>query len=538
MCGVDGSPLKPLGDGETVLDTVSGRMIKGRYRVLNKLGEGGMGAVYLAEQLSIGRKVALKLLQGNYAKNDEFIARFRREARLAASLNHRNIVTIYDFDQDSDDTLFIAMEYVDGIKLTDVIRCDAPLDVQRAIRLGTQIAEGLHAAHQQGVIHRDIKPDNIMVVGSDDTEEVKLMDFGIARLRDTGVVTHLTMSGMIMGTPTYMAPEQAEGREVSEKTDIYALGIVLYEMLSGSVPFHASTPGAVVMKQIQETPLPLRSLRPEVPASIERVVMQALEKKPESRQQDVREVVQGLKKIEIAAVNLTRRTSLAERTAKAPKVSLTIAATRVSLADRFYAMSGVHRQPMAIALIGMVAIATMVVGVFNFIDREPSHRADQRPRITAEPVRIPEPVIEQVPAKDPEPSAPSLKIAEPVKSVSRPRRSPREKPTQVEKKVDPANVQNEIRLESKDPAQRPSSATKSTPAPISEHPSLNVSKIEYHIRVAKSFRERGEYEEASKELQKAHAIDPNNRQILAEIERTQRACNAERALLGAAGTKC
>jgi serine/threonine protein kinase len=526
-----------MGGGDTVLDTASGRIIKARYRVLNKLGEGGMGAVYLAEQLSIGRKVALKLLQGNYAKNDEFIARFRREARLAASLNHRNIVTIYDFDQDSDDTLFIAMEYVDGIKLTDVIRGDGPVDMQKAIRLGTQIAEGLHAAHQQGVIHRDIKPDNIMVVGSDDTEEVKLMDFGIARLRDTGAITHLTMSGMIMGTPTYMAPEQAEGGEITERTDIYALGVVLYEMLSGSVPFYASTPGAILMKQIQETPLPLRNLRPEVPASVDRIVMQALEKRPEKRQQEVREVVQGLKRIEIAAVKPSLRTIVTEGMRKAPTVPITIAATQVSLGHRFYTMSRIHSQHLAVALIGMVAIATLIFGVFKFVDREPSFQADKKPRITAEPVRSPEPGIEQVPVRDAEPLTPSAKISEPVKSVSPPKRSPLERPTRVEERVDRVNVESGIPREKNDREQRRADDAKSNPASSAGQPSLNVSQMEYHIRVAKSFRERGEYEAASKELEKASAIDPNNRQILAEIERTQRACNAEKAL-GTAGIRC
>src|SRR4029077_18502477 len=190
--------------------------IRGRYQVLSKLGEGGMGTVYLAEQMSVGRKVALKVLQGNYATDDEFIGRFRREARLAASLNHRNIVTVYDFDQSDDGSLFIAMEYLDGKRLSEVIRREGPLEITRAFRLGIQIAEGLEAAHRAGVIHRDIKPDNIMVVGDKDGEEVKLMDFGIARLRDNGTMMKLTRSGMIMGTPAYMAPEQAEGTEVSD----------------------------------------------------------------------------------------------------------------------------------------------------------------------------------------------------------------------------------------------------------------------------------------------------------------------------------
>lgn len=294
-CEIDGATLRLVGVKQ---DPYLGQLIKGRYNVTSKIGQGGMGTVYLAEQVSVGRKVALKVLQGSYASDDEFIGRFRREARLAASLNHKNIVTIYDFDQGNDGSLFIAMEYLHGEKLSDVIRRDGSLDVSRAIRLGLQIAEGLEAAHRTGVIHRDIKPDNIMVIGNRGTEEVKLMDFGIARLMDTGTMSNLTRTGMIMGTPAYMAPEQAEGSTISEKTDIYALGIVLYEMLSGSVPFKASTPSAVLIKQLQEAPAPLRKLRREVPAGLESLVMRSLEKKPQKRPRDMHEIAKELQTLD------------------------------------------------------------------------------------------------------------------------------------------------------------------------------------------------------------------------------------------------
>ena len=264
-CQTDGATLKIFGSRQ---DRYLGKVIKGRYTVLQKLGEGGMGTVFLAEQISMGRKVALKFLQGSYATDDEFIARFRREARLAASLNHRNIVTIHDFDQSDDDTLFIAMEYLEGDKLSNIIRRDSPLSISLAVRLGIQVAEGLEAAHGAGVIHRDLKPDNIVVMGEAGGETIKVMDFGIARLREVGAADRLTRADIIIGTPAYMAPEQVEGAEVSERTDIYALGIVLYEMLSGSVPFKASTPAAVLVKQIQEAPVPLHKLRRDIPSSL------------------------------------------------------------------------------------------------------------------------------------------------------------------------------------------------------------------------------------------------------------------------------
>lgn len=299
VCAVDGAVLRVAGMGR---DPLIGRVIKGRYRVVKRLGEGGMGTVYLAEQLSIGRNVALKVLHGEFARDEEFIKRFRQEARLAASLSHRNVITVHDFDQADDGSLFIAMEHVEGRNLKELVQ-EGPLDVERTLQLGIQIAEGLAAAHRAGVIHRDIKPENIMLVAG--TDEIKLMDFGIARLRETGTMTRLTRSGIIMGTPAYMAPEQIEGQDVSEKTDIYAFGIVLYEMLAGVVPFTAPTPSAVLIKHLKEQPLPLRKLRKNIPSSVERVVMQALEKEPEKRPKSLTEVGQEL---EEAARQLQART--------------------------------------------------------------------------------------------------------------------------------------------------------------------------------------------------------------------------------------
>jgi serine/threonine protein kinase len=291
VCAVDGGLLRDSGPKQ---DPFVGKVIKGRYRVLEKLGEGGMSVVYLAEQINVERKVALKVLHGEYARDDGFIRRFRQEAKLAASLNHRNVIQIYDFDQGEDGNLFIAMEYLVGNNLKDII-CAPSLEISRAVHLAVQIADGLGAAHRAGVIHRDIKPENIMVAARGD--EVKLMDFGIARLREPGESTRLTRVGMIMGTPAYMAPEQIQGNEINEKTDIYAFGIVLYEMLSRTVPFTAPTPAAVLMKHLNEIPVPLRKLRREVPSQLERIVSQALEKKPERRPANMEAIAASLRKV-------------------------------------------------------------------------------------------------------------------------------------------------------------------------------------------------------------------------------------------------
>ena len=323
VCEHDGGTLRTTAVAE---DPLLGKTIRGKYRILKKLGAGGMGAVYLAEQLSIGRKVALKVLQREFAMNDEFIKRFHQEARLAASLNHRHVITIHDFDQTDDGNLFIAMEYVEGHNLKSIIQ-EGPLKLARALRFAVQIAEGLSAAHRAGVIHRDIKPENIMILQA--LEEVRLMDFGISRLRDTETLARLTRPGMIMGTPAYMAPEQIEGHEVDEKSDIYAFGVVLYEMLSGETPFKAPTPTALLMKHINELPVPLRQLRGDVPGGVERLVMQTLEKQPERRQSTMEEIAIEVLRIERACKDEVPQTVMIPAPGQMRKRSLVLAASIV-----------------------------------------------------------------------------------------------------------------------------------------------------------------------------------------------------------------
>jgi serine/threonine-protein kinase len=268
-----------------------GTVIQERYRIIDELGKGGMGQVYLAEQLSIGRRVALKVLHPEFARDDEFVARFRSEARQAASVDDPRAVTIHEFGQTDDGSLFIAMEYVVGRTLKDVI-ADGPLSLGRAVTLATQTAEVLASVHRAGLIHRDIKPENIMVKGQG--TNIKLMDFGIARPSDAEGRTRHTRTGMILGTPEYMAPEQIEQGNVGSQTDLYAWGIVFYEMLTGDVPFRAPTPASTILKHLQETPQPPRALRGDVPAEVERIVLRALAKKPEDRPGSMEEVAAEL----------------------------------------------------------------------------------------------------------------------------------------------------------------------------------------------------------------------------------------------------
>ena len=275
-------------------DPLIGQVILGRYRPTKVLGQGGMGKVYLAEDLNLKRKVALKVLLESDAQDAEFLARFRREALQIAKFNYQRIVTVHDFVEMPDGSLFIVMAHVEGQSLKEIIT--GPLKIKRAVRLAIQIAEGLQAIHQVGSIHRDIKPSNIMVCGPEEKEAVQLIDFGIARPLDSD--TQLTHTGAVLGTPLYMAPEISREGQYSQQSDLYAWGIVLYEMLAGKVPFTASTPEALALKHRHESPVPLRQVRPEVPVAIEQLVAHTLEKKPEDRPENMQEVITILRAAE------------------------------------------------------------------------------------------------------------------------------------------------------------------------------------------------------------------------------------------------
>ena len=236
-----------------------------------------MGEVFLARDRVLERDVALKVLRGQYAENEEFVERFRREALNAASLSHPNIVSVYDRGEAEDGSYYMAMEYVPGGTLKDRIDRDGPLPPATASAVAVQIADALGAAHEQGVIHRDVKPQNVLVSASGDA---KVADFGIARAAAADVISG---TSTVLGTARYMSPEQAMGEVVGPTSDLYSLGVVLYEMLTGEAPFEADTPIAVSMKQVNEPPRPPREIRGEVPEGLNAVVLKLLAKDPAAR---------------------------------------------------------------------------------------------------------------------------------------------------------------------------------------------------------------------------------------------------------------
>lgn len=281
LCPTDGTVLE---GGQAPRDENVGRSLDGKYRLDKRLSSGGMGTVYKATHLMLGKALAVKLIKADLPASPDVVRRFQREAKAASNLNHPNIVPAYDLGQTQDGTLYIAMEYIDGPSLKDVIQA-GPIDPARTINLLRQVASALSLAHKHDIIHRDLKPQNIMLTKDADGRDVaKLLDFGIAKTLDDSA-TQLTATGFSLGTPQYMSPEQAYGRPVDGRSDLYSLGIILYEMLVGEVPFSDPSTPAVLVKQMTEAPIPPALKRPDrqISPELAAIALRCLEKDPAKR---------------------------------------------------------------------------------------------------------------------------------------------------------------------------------------------------------------------------------------------------------------
>jgi serine/threonine protein kinase len=287
MDGVDGAKL--IRD-EANPDPFIDQLIQGRYRIISKLATGCTGTVYLA-QINTGSRVAVKVLQNEYAKDKAYVKEFQQHMLAVAALSehHSNIVRVFDCAQAEDGRLFIAMEYLEGRLLSDILRQEGALDIERALFLAEQMAEGLSAAHAAGIVHTDIRPENFMIVGS--IEAVKILGFEGAKVGGVGAMDSLLCSGGIPRSPEYLAPEQIEGKEITRQTDIYSLGVVLHQMLTGLLPFRASMSDAALAMHLREGPIPLKVLCPGIPAVLEAKVLQALEKEPDRRESYANDVI-------------------------------------------------------------------------------------------------------------------------------------------------------------------------------------------------------------------------------------------------------
>ncbi|MFL5305708.1 MAG: serine/threonine-protein kinase [Polyangia bacterium] len=291
----------PVGDANppAAEDPLLGTVVSERYRIVRKVGEGGMGAVYQAEHAVIGKRVALKVLFADLSRRPELVARFLQEAKSASRIGHENVIDISDFGQTGQGLVYIAMEFLEGQDLGRALRTERTLPWGRARGILMQIAKGLRAAHGQGIIHRDMKPENIFLVQREGRPDfVKVLDFGIAKVvsADNNDGPRLTQTGMIFGTPEYMSPEQAQGQPPDHRVDVYAVGCIMYHMLTGVVPFHADSFMGILTKHLLEPVIPLRQRRPDlqIPADVEAVCLRALEKDRDKRWADMDEFYRAI----------------------------------------------------------------------------------------------------------------------------------------------------------------------------------------------------------------------------------------------------
>jgi eukaryotic-like serine/threonine-protein kinase len=268
------------------LSIAPGTLVDGRYRIVSRVGSGGMADVYCADDIQLGRRVAVKLLHERFARDEEFVERFRREASSAASLSHANIVSVYDRGEWSG-TYYIAMEYLDGRSLDSIVREEAPMAPEQAIEITEQVLRAARFAHRRGVVHRDLKPHNVIL---DEEGRVKVTDFGIARAGSS----EITQTGSIMGTARYLSPEQAQGHAVGPRSDLYSIGVMLYELLTGTVPFEGDSVVAIALRHLSEPPRPPSSLVPAISPALDAIVLRALAKDPEQRFADADEFLMAL----------------------------------------------------------------------------------------------------------------------------------------------------------------------------------------------------------------------------------------------------
>jgi eukaryotic-like serine/threonine-protein kinase len=290
LCPADGSVL------QKTKDPLVGQTLAGKYRIEELINEGGMGAVYRSTHTLMDKIVAIKVLHPALAADDKIVARFTREAKAASRLSHPHALTVTDFGEDESGVVFLVMEYLQGNTLKEVVHGEGPMPLPRAVEIIRQVCGALEAAHAAGIVHRDLKSDNIMLLDIGGGDWAKVLDFGIAKITEkVGQDPALTAPNLIIGTPQYMSPEQcSQAAEIDSRSDIYSLGVILYEMLVGHVPFTGESPTAIMMKHLQEPPPSVLEERKDLPAAVGRVVTRALAKRPEDRFQTVAELSEEL----------------------------------------------------------------------------------------------------------------------------------------------------------------------------------------------------------------------------------------------------
>jgi eukaryotic-like serine/threonine-protein kinase len=343
-------------------------LFDGRYRVVRKLGAGGMADVYLAEDEELGRRVAIKILNDRHANDEQFVERFRREAKNAAGLSHPNIVSIYDRGE-AEGTYYIAMEFLDGRSLKELLIARGPMPIGDAMQYTRQILNALRFAHRKGVVHRDIKPHNVMVDGDG---RLKVTDFGIARAG----ASQMTEVGAIVGTAQYLSPEQARGAAVDQRSDLYSIGVVLYEMLTGHVPFTGDTPVEIAMRHLSDAPRPPSTIRPEIPPDLDMIVLRALAKNPDDRFQTADEMDAELARVEdgaaVTSITADAATAVLSGTSLAAAAPTAIAPPRRAqrrTGTYRYAEPPARRRPIWPWLLAILGLAAALLAGWFAYDR-------------------------------------------------------------------------------------------------------------------------------------------------------------------------
>jgi eukaryotic-like serine/threonine-protein kinase len=369
-----------------------GKTIDGRYKVERVLGEGGMGLVYQAKHTVLNKPLAIKVLRPDVSRDEEIITRFRQEAQSATAIGNQHIIDISDFGTLPDGSTYFVMEFLEGTDLTGAIEKGEPITAPRMIHIGLQLCDALSAAHSAGIVHRDLKPDNIYLVSrGKDKDFVKVLDFGIAKVG--GNSSKLTRAGQVFGTPHYMSPEQCSGTGVDHRTDIYAIGIIFYEMLARKVPFDADNLMGILTKHLYEEPVPLSQIVPDIPEALERVIARAMAKNVEERYANMDDLADDLRRaqqgIAPAAVSFAR--------------------TLAPGAFRGGAAPGKKASPLVPILLGALALVAGGVGAVVALSGDDEEIVVEAP-VAA--VAEPEPVAAAVKDPEPEPApAPARTIA-------------------------------------------------------------------------------------------------------------------------------
>lgn len=353
---------------------LTGKVIAGRYNVLRRLGEGGMGVVYSAMDSRLEKQVAIKVLKEDFATRPDVVARFTQEAKSAARIKHENVLDVTDYGGTEDGSFYIAMEMLVGTDLADVLHKEGAVELHRALNIALQVTRALGAAHGKGIVHRDLKPENIFLVRSDDNREVvKIVDFGIAQMKDmTGQgQKKLTQTGMIFGTPEYMSPEQAKGAPIDHRVDVYAVGVILYEMAAGRTPFVGDSFMGILTQHLYEPAPAITSLNPQaqITPEYESVIAKALAKDPEQRYQSMQELGEDLLKIRDGS----RPTAITAVISNPTRPNTTIALTSSTNTGSFIganqtiemnSMKKPQTSPVRLVVIGLATLAVFVGGAF------------------------------------------------------------------------------------------------------------------------------------------------------------------------------